>query len=163
MKDSTMPNPAPYYLIAGSYFRPPAKQLMQILPQGTPVLLEAQPDNPYDAWAIAVMLDPGAVLPALSAELKARLEAALTGTGQIIEDLLLEPRIQLGFIAASEGKPLAKARLECDGFALLEGNRELGERFPGALPEGKLVGLPNGGVGVELMSEPEALPEGYDV
>lgn len=45
------------YAIVGARFRPPAQQILEILPAGTKLLLVRQPDNPYDAKAVAVMWD----------------------------------------------------------------------------------------------------------
>lgn len=45
------------YAIVGARFRPPAQDILNVLPAGTPLMLVRQPENPYDARACAVMLD----------------------------------------------------------------------------------------------------------
>lgn len=45
------------YAIVGARFRPPAQDILNILPIGTPLTLVRQPENPYDARACAVMYD----------------------------------------------------------------------------------------------------------
>ena len=44
--------------ITGSHFHPPAKILLTVLPRGTPLQLDPEPENPYDLNAIRVMWDP---------------------------------------------------------------------------------------------------------
>lgn len=47
--------------IVGMHFRPPAKGILAALPGGTRLRLRREPENPYDANAIAVEVDPGDV------------------------------------------------------------------------------------------------------
>lgn len=42
--------------ILGAHFRPPAKLIFQYLPSDQSLVLEPEPENPYDANAIKVML-----------------------------------------------------------------------------------------------------------
>lgn len=42
--------------LVGMHFRPPAKDIVNCLPAGVELLLEHQPDNPYDGDAIRVLL-----------------------------------------------------------------------------------------------------------
>lgn len=42
--------------ILGAHFRPPAKLIFEYLASDTVLLLEPEPDNPYDANAIKVLL-----------------------------------------------------------------------------------------------------------
>jgi len=43
--------------IVGMHFRPPAKALVAALPSGTPLLLEPEPTNQYDPFAVKVLVD----------------------------------------------------------------------------------------------------------
>lgn len=94
-------------ILVGAFHRPPAKQVLECLPTGQPLLLIPEPENPYDGEALRVMVEPLAIPP----ELHDMLRAKLDGTGTELEDLLMQPDpLQLGFVAASGGRPLAKAR-----------------------------------------------------
>ena len=78
--------------ILGSHFRPPAKLIFQYLASGTVLLLEPEPDNPYDANAIKVML--------LSRDLPTDEEFIdnLQSFGHDIEELRSRRRIHLAYI-----------------------------------------------------------------
>ena len=106
-------------LLVGSHFRPPAKQILATLPSGTPLRLQRELDNPYDEAALRVMFDTTGLQPSLE------LDGALASCGWTFEDLLAEGEIQLGYVAASDGKPLAQAAKA--GVSGLVGNRELAE------------------------------------
>lgn len=49
----------PTLAIVGARFRPPAKEILDNLSSGTKLLLRRQPDNPYDANAVQVLLPLG--------------------------------------------------------------------------------------------------------
>jgi hypothetical protein len=55
----TMSSKSPKFSIplVGSHFRPPAQQVLSILPAGTPLELSHEADNGYDPNAIAVFTD----------------------------------------------------------------------------------------------------------
>jgi hypothetical protein len=103
-------NPSPSLLapIAGAFHRPPAKQVLQALPSGAKLILQPEPENPWDALAVKVLVDVG---DAITIQQFPGLQAALDGTGVEAHELISshEP-LQLGYIAASQGKPLAKAK-----------------------------------------------------
>ena len=86
--------------IVGSYYRPPAKLILEHLAIDTPMYLEAEPTNPYDVNAIAVYLEskdiPEATLKAL--------EPLLPACGHSLESLEDMKTIHLGYIP----KELAK-------------------------------------------------------
>lgn len=86
-------------LLVGSHFRPPAKIVLANLKGGTILRLEPEPENPYDEFALKVLVDGNFLIS--SPELEASLEAS----GHVLEDLL-EQEIFLGFVAATGGKPL---------------------------------------------------------
>jgi hypothetical protein len=92
--------------IVGAHFVPPAKILLEHLPSGASLLLEPEPDNPYDENAMLVMVEPSALPESQYAEL----ELKLPGMGHTLEELLLGGKnLVLGHVAASGGKPLLKA------------------------------------------------------
>ena len=78
--------------ILGSHFRPPAKLIFQYLASGTVLLLEPEPDNPYDANAIKVML-PSSDLPS-----DPEFIDNLSSFGHDIEELHSRGTIHLAYI-----------------------------------------------------------------
>ena len=111
-------------LLVGMHFRPPAKLLLAALPAGTQVELRAEPENPYDSNALAVWASPSQV-PESQHE---ALRAEMPGSGFDWDELLAsnEP-LQLGYVAASGGKPLAAAGLSTGNVEFLEALRTPGE------------------------------------
>ncbi len=106
-------------LLVGSRFRPPAKIILDHLSSNTLVRLEAEPDNPYDEHAIRVYVS---VRELPESEYEALREELPSAGSDLAELLILDEDIWLGYLAASDGKPLAKAQMfEAD----LVGNREL--------------------------------------
>lgn len=91
-------------LLVGMHFRPPAKVLVANLPSGTTLHLQAEPENPYDEGAIKVIL-LSEDLPQ-DGEVAASLDTDLSGMGYTLEDIKAEPAWHLGYVAASDGKPL---------------------------------------------------------
>lgn len=93
--------------LVGSYFRPPAAQILKILPLGTPLILTPEPDNPYDPNAIQVLVSLSHTWPISEI---GRLQSALEGTGYDACELIrqeTEPEggpLQLGYIAKSGSK-----------------------------------------------------------
>lgn len=46
--------------LVGMHFRPPAKEVLSVLPLGTSLILQPEPENQYDMNAVAVLIDmPG--------------------------------------------------------------------------------------------------------
>lgn len=86
--------------IVGSFYRPPAKMILEHLALDTPLYLEAEPTNQFDVNAIAVYLEskdiPSATLAAL--------EPLLPSCGHSLESLEDLKLIHLGYIP----KELAK-------------------------------------------------------
>lgn len=78
--------------ILGAHFRPPAKLIFQYLPTGQVLLLEPEPDNPYDANAIKVLL-PSTALPT-----DPEFIDNLSSFGHDIEELRTRGRIHLAYI-----------------------------------------------------------------
>lgn len=82
------------YPIVGSFYRPPAKALIQSLPVGTPLTVRAEPDNPVDPNAIAVWLKSKDLTEAALAEL----DMLLSGFGYTIQQILDSKEWQLGYL-----------------------------------------------------------------
>jgi|SRR6267154_1348617 len=95
-------------LLVGAHFRPPAKFLLAALPSGTKLLLVPEPENPYDASAVKVLLPHSPELD----ERAEQIEAGLQGTGFSYLDLDELWPIQLGYLAAAGNKQLAKQQAE---------------------------------------------------
>lgn len=92
-------------LLVGGYHRPPAKLLLEHLPSGTPLTLTPEPDNPYDSSALKVFLEPQMIPEGQHAALQERLPLC----GYTLEQVMSGGAIQLGYVAATGGKPLSKA------------------------------------------------------
>jgi hypothetical protein len=104
-------------LLVGEHFRPPAKLILANLPAKTELRLELENDNPYDAHAVRVL-----VLPSKIPESRFEtLAAQLPEYGATLEQVLSSGPIWLGYVAASEGKPLKTAQV---GDPSLVGNQE---------------------------------------
>lgn len=108
-------------LIVGTHFRPPAKQVLAHLASGAQLSLFEDNENPYDAAAIRVMLDPATVIP--ESEFPS-LESELLEVGVTLEQLISGDLIHIGFVPAQDGKPLARARQAEPG---LLGNQQVRE------------------------------------
>ena len=80
--------------IVGAFFRPPAKLLLAHLALGVPLLLVAEPDNPYDPNAVAIWLR-SADIPVASHE---SLDEALPQVGLSLAQVLSQELWHLGYI-----------------------------------------------------------------
>lgn len=84
--------------IVGARFRPPAEDVLRNLPSGADLILRRQPDNPYDANAVQVMLPDGDIANEMAALFE------------------FEPPLHLGFIprteAASIGPQMDERQIE---------------------------------------------------
>lgn len=112
-------------MLVGVHFHPPAKQLLPHLPAGVQLSLRAEPENPYDAEAVMVMLDPGQIPESEHAAL----DVELPNQGVTLEQLVSAGELCIGHIGATDGKPLAKARGAGEGH--LVGTREVQEVLAG--------------------------------
>ncbi len=119
-------------LIVGAHFRPPAKQLLACLAQGQRLRLEEDNENAYDPAAVRVMLDltDAEGMPLLDEFQIIQLETELPNAGLTLEQLMSGGPVQLGFLPAQDGKPLAKARL---AEPELLGNQQVRELMPEVL------------------------------
>lgn len=80
--------------LVGAHFRPPAKALLQILPNGHPLELRADPENEYSSIAIGVWLR-SATIPATAYE---ELALHVGGMGHSVEDILTQSEWHLGYV-----------------------------------------------------------------
>lgn len=111
-------------LIVGAHFRPPAKQVLAVLPAGAKLTLVEDNENVYDPAAVRVLLPldqiPESQYPTLDAE--------LPNAGITLEQLMSTGPVFLGFVPAQDGKPLAGARSK--GEPDLLGNVQVRELMP---------------------------------
>jgi len=91
--------------IVGSHFRPPAKQLLTVIPIGSELQLVPEPENPYDPHAIKVLVSLRETYPIAR---WVQLDEALEGTGwtsrQIMEQESISGPTHLGYLPQSGGK-----------------------------------------------------------
>jgi hypothetical protein len=101
--------------IVGSVFRPPALTIIQSLPFGTPLVLQREPENPYDSSAIKVLL-PGFSPEGLHSSLfqealaSAIPDHAELSKGQFYSGSLSDP-FHLGYIGAKTGHAALLAKM----------------------------------------------------
>jgi hypothetical protein len=119
-----------YSPLVGAYHRPPAKTLLDLLPASAELSLVPQPENPYDAFAVTVSISRE-LLVGLPAEVRQLMADALPSQGFDWGCVLESCPVQLGFLAASEGKPLAKLRAANPEFEL-QGNQRVLELMAGS-------------------------------
>lgn len=132
-------------LLVGSHFRPPAKQICQILPSGTSVELRKEPDNPYDSDAVAVWLPEASIQdfvgklpsgPALD-----EFVANLRGCGESVDLLLTSGDRQLGYLAREGNRDLVRRAASCGPLASAS---QIGAAMTGASAGGTFVLGPSG-------------------
>lgn len=86
--------------LVGMAFRPPAKEVLSVLPLGMPLILHPEPDNSYDPNAIAVLVDLAEYPVARMGLLQ-----AVVSPGWDASELCAQGPFHLGYLAASGGKP----------------------------------------------------------
>jgi len=86
--------------LVGAHFRPPAKALLAVLRNGTPLTLEREPDNAYDPQAVKVLVE-SVHIPSSQLD---ELDALVQGFGVSVEEVLAQPIWHLGYIAAKPPK-----------------------------------------------------------
>lgn len=132
-------------LLVGAYFRPPAKQICQILPSGTQVELRKELDNPYDSDAVSVWLKTKILeIHLVNASLRGREEFvdALAGCGWTVDQLLTAGDVQLGYLAREGNRDLTRRAASCGP---LVSAKQVGQMFEGASALGaKFVWGPSG-------------------
>lgn len=127
-------------LLVGMHFRPPASTILAHLPAGAKLILEPEPENPYDADALKVLVDPREIPESQFSQL----DEVLPASGATLEQIMSSGPIWLGYVAKSGGKPLAKA-------GLTSGNREFVEGLCDPECETKLAFGPAGEALVKLI------------
>ena len=80
--------------IVGAHFRPPAKALLQVLPQGAPMILRPEPTNAYDPNAIQILVATSAI----PKEVHEELEMHALGFGFDLAAILAEPEWHIGYV-----------------------------------------------------------------
>ena len=93
------------YPTVGAHFRPPAKAILATLPAGHPLILRAEPLNPYDPNAIMVLLRSDTIPVELHADLS--LQAA--DFGYSIDEILAEHEWHLGYIPRAQAQELRES------------------------------------------------------
>jgi hypothetical protein len=93
-----MPHHDNRFAIVGQFHRPPAQQVLNILPIGYPVMLVPEPNNKYDPKAIKVGVD----LTDLPVEFIAELEKTLIGTEFQASTIVADGLFHLGYIPNSD-------------------------------------------------------------
>lgn len=129
-------------LLVGSFSHPPAGLLLQNIPGGVELILQPEPENPYDSGAIRVLIASDNIPASRDQEL----ELLLPGAGLTLSELRCEPQWMLGHVAANGGKPLSKA-------GLTQGNLEIGAMLQDGACKARLFFWPDGKPGIEVRSE----------
>jgi hypothetical protein len=83
--------------LVGAHYRPPAKALLQVLPQGAALVLTPEPDNPFDANAIMVSVATSEVPQGQHPTLK----ALAAGYGFELDEVLGKAEWHLGYVKAT--------------------------------------------------------------
>lgn len=86
--------------LVGMRFHPPATAILQCLPAGAPLVLVPEPENPYDANAIAVRVATAAV----PLDQHPKLALTLGGFGYDLDQFLAEPEWDLGHVKANNNQ-----------------------------------------------------------
>jgi len=110
------------YLIVGAHFRPPAKAILQVLPNDARLRLEPEPSNPYDANAIKVTLSPESLAEVYESfpEQHDTLRTLSLGFGVEIDDFVQDhidsgDNIHLGYIPRGEAEKIV-AQVPSEGL-----------------------------------------------
>lgn len=126
-----------FTLLVGMHFRPPAKLILAELPSGTRLNLVPEPDNPYDAEAVKVIIQTSELKHALESILSQseefdRFNLQLAGMGFNVDDLLIEPEWHLGYCARTGNVQLAKIAGASSASEVLDCRAHTGVLFFGA-------------------------------
>jgi len=98
----------PSFPIVGARFRPPAQALTNGLPQETPVILRAEPTNPYDINAIQVLLQSSSLIDLEEDQINI-LNEELSSSGKTVEDITDMEEWHLGYIPREMAKKLRES------------------------------------------------------
>lgn len=89
--------------LKGAHFHPPAGRLLPMLPTGATLILDPEPDNPYDPNAVRVLIEPHNV----SDSTEALIREACPDFGLEPDEVFSAP-IMLGYIAKESAGAWAK-------------------------------------------------------
>jgi hypothetical protein len=113
--------------IVGAFYRPPAKTILSLLSAGHELILDPEPDNPYDSDAIKIGVKLNSIMVPESDVERIRDELMRYGCtwedlqkdefGELVED----PILHLGYVPRSGAKTA-----KIDGEPSL-GNKEIGQ------------------------------------
>lgn len=108
--------------IVGAHFRPPAKDILNLLPGGARLLLQREPDNPYDSAAVKVLLPgfgPGGEHVELYESFLVQAQADEFGSLPWNKDSLTDP-CHLGYVDSKKTGKAAEFSSHMDGLQLSE-------------------------------------------
>lgn len=94
--------PGTSYLV-GCNFRPPAQGILNAIPTGTPLLLQREPENPYDPNAVKVLIDM--TLPSIQSR-AAEITTSIEGFG-FTWDEVKDQTMHLGYVNKEQALILA--------------------------------------------------------
>lgn len=138
--------------IAGAFHRPPAKTVIENLPAGTSVILSPEPENPYDGFAIKVLVD---LAKLDNNDTIVAMQSALDACGADSVECFTQP-IQLGYLAATEGKPLARTAEAWISYGMIAyGNQKAVEALLDSSHLATLAFGPDGHPAVRLTYAPQ--------
>lgn len=80
--------------IVGMHFRPPAAAILAVMHASCPLVLEAEPMNPYDPHAVKVLVDFVSILESMHGDLA----MSLPQYGSDLDAIREQGRIHLGYI-----------------------------------------------------------------
>lgn len=109
--------------IVGSFYRPPAKSILNAIPVGTPLEFRAEPTNPVDKDAIAVWIRTEHIpkqahkqLVLCGADCGFRIgETPAESADDFLDSILLKREWHLGYIPAIEAKTREAKAMIRDG------------------------------------------------
>ena len=87
--------------LVGMHFRPPAKEVLSLIPLGSKLILHPEPDNQYDSNAVMVLFN----MQNFPVQQISMLEALIGYGGFNIHELMENEFFPLGYLAATGGKP----------------------------------------------------------
>lgn len=88
--------------LVGAHYRPPAKSILANLRGETPLLLEAEPENKFDANAVKVLVETKEI----PEDQHENLDMMAAGYGISIQEILAEPKWHLGYVARDHAERL---------------------------------------------------------
>lgn len=106
--------------LVGMHFRPPAKAVLAHLPSGAPLSIFREDDNPYDEFAIQVLVEPKEVPESQCDDLANECASMGRDWAEIV--LAKEP-IHLGYLISANNKKLGTWTPNSTIWDLINDNR----------------------------------------